>query len=81
MGNVAKLFKCSICGSEVPFSDVMYIRGSFVVCRKCFPRFYVSRCPFLQRRLNGENVNACRFCQFKKECDQYVESIVKQRSG
>lgn len=70
-----RLFKCSICGSEIPFSDVVYIKGNFVVCRRCFPSFYVKNCMFLKRRLVGESLQACGLCQFRKECDSYIASI------
>ncbi|WP_291767151.1 hypothetical protein [Caldivirga sp. UBA161] len=70
-----KLFRCSLCGAEVPFSEVVYIKGNVVICRRCFPTYYVKNCAFLRRRLIGENPQACSFCQFRKNCDSYIASL------
>jgi len=42
--------------------------------------YYVKNCTFLRRRLVGENPPACSFCQYRKACDSYIESL-KESAG
>ena len=69
-------FKCSICGNEVDFKDVIYVKGNVIVCRKCYPNFYVRQlCPLVKRRLQGEKPIACMYCSFEKQCLEYIQSL------
>lgn len=72
---------CQLCNREVNFSSVAYIRGSVMVCRSCFPGFYVRQlCGVAKRRLRGENPLACSFCRFRDECDSYISRTVRSLS-
>lgn len=72
--------RCQVCGREVNFASVAYVKGSVFVCRECFPGFYVRICKMTQRRLRGESPIACSFCSFKRVCDAYVSRTVKALS-
>ncbi|MEZ0319914.1 MAG: hypothetical protein ABWK05_08000 [Pyrobaculum sp.] len=73
--------RCAVCGNEVNFKNVAYIREEMFVCKDCFPQFYVkSLCKVVERRLRGENPLACVFCAYKKTCDLHVQKVVKSLS-
>ncbi|MEM1597268.1 MAG: hypothetical protein QXP31_11885 [Pyrobaculum sp.] len=73
--------RCAVCGNEVNFKNVAYIREEVFVCRDCFPQFYVKNlCKAVERRLRGESPLACTFCSYKKTCDLHVQRVVKSLS-
>lgn len=70
------MVRCNSCGREVSLRDVSYIRGDLVVCRNCFPNYYVRNiCPIVNRRLRGEHHVACTFCKYKSTCDGVIEEL------
>lgn len=73
------MFKCYVCGREIDFNEVALIKGSeIVVCKKCLPMYYVKNmCRLVNRRLSGEELIACQYCKFKKECDEYISRLKK----
>ncbi|OYT26150.1 MAG: hypothetical protein B6V02_02295 [Thermoprotei archaeon ex4572_64] len=73
------MFKCSICGKPIEFRDVKYIYENVIVCRECYPQYYVRKlCPLVRKRMLNKNPTSCIYCNFKKECDEYLLSVVKK---
>ncbi|MFB6470830.1 MAG: hypothetical protein TU36_006325 [Vulcanisaeta sp. AZ3] len=66
-------FTCSICGRKISFWDVAYIGNSLIICRNCYPEYYVKRCPLVRRRLNGELPLSCNHCLYRSKCDAYIK--------
>jgi recombinational DNA repair protein (RecF pathway) len=70
--------RCAVCGRDVNFKNVSYIKEDVFVCRECFPQYYVKNlCRVLARRLRGESPLACNFCAYRKLCDEHVTRVFK----
>jgi len=68
--------RCSSCGREIPIHSISYVKGDVIVCRSCFPDYYVRNvCPIVNRRLRGEQHIACTFCRYKGLCDEVVKEL------
>jgi len=72
---------CSICGKEVNFKNIAYIYEDILVCKDCFPMYYVKNlCKVVEKRLRGENPLACHFCAFKRQCNEVISKTLKSLS-
>jgi hypothetical protein len=69
---------CSICGSSLGIDHVEYIRSTEVVCRSCYPMYYVKHCPVLRSRIINLNHPSCNYCRFKPNCDTYLRELRQQ---
>jgi len=72
---VKMLLNCSVCGSSVDPSSIEYIRGFEIVCRSCYPLYYVKRCPVLRLRITGITHPSCNYCRFRWKCDEYIKDV------
>ncbi|MGC8607249.1 MAG: hypothetical protein ACP5GZ_09715 [Vulcanisaeta sp.] len=70
-------FTCSICGRHVTFWEVAYIGNSLIICKRCYPDYYVKHCPLVRRRLAGELPQSCNYCLYRSKCDEYIKSSLK----
>ncbi|NPA22829.1 MAG: hypothetical protein GXO23_00830 [Crenarchaeota archaeon] len=71
-------FRCSICGRDIEFAEVAYLKGDTIICVKCLPKYYVRHiCTIVNRRLRGEDHPSCRYCRFIDECNRYIEELRK----
>lgn len=75
------MFKCSICGREITFQELAFIKQKLIICKECFPKYYVKHlCPLIKKRISGKNPISCMYCSYVKECDEYINELKKVSS-